>query len=185
MIISHFGRFFMLGPGLKFAGLEFGMLTTMADERHPSYDTIDRWYVSTKLYNTQLFSRGTWITTGDDIRRVYRCLQGGEIMLIALDGNETNNPARMEYPFCKGTLSLPGGIVRIAEKTGAKMVYASTIDNGVGVTITLSALPDTPQEAMQAAVALLEQDMCNGPWHWWQLAVSEAFWRQKEDVCTA
>jgi len=177
MIISHFGRFFMLGPGLKFAGVEFGMFTTMVDERHPHYDAIDRWYIATKLQNTQLFSRGTWVTTGDDGRRLYRTLQAGEIMLFALDGNESTSGARVEFPFCGGTLSLPEGLVRVAAKTGAKLVYAEAVDRGIEVDITLHPLPDDPVDGVAAAVGLLEKRLAAVPWQWWQWAGVGALWR--------
>lgn len=182
MIISHFGRFFMLGPGLKFAGVEFGMFTTVVDERHPSYDAIDRWYIATKLHNTQLFSRGTWVTTGDDGRRLYRSLQAGEIMLFALDGSESTSNSRVEFPFCGGTLSLPEGLVRVAARTGAKLVYAAAVDSGVGVDITIHALPDDPVAGLGAAVQLLEQDFLAAPWQWWLWAALAFFWRPTADA---
>ncbi|OGT74983.1 MAG: hypothetical protein A3H44_15220 [Gammaproteobacteria bacterium RIFCSPLOWO2_02_FULL_57_10] len=177
MVISHFGRFFMLGPGLKFSGLEFGMLTTDVDERNPHYDTIGRWYINTKLHNTQLFSRGTWITIGDDHRRIYRALREGEIMLIALDGMESNSSSRILFPFLGGILSLPEGIVRIAATTGAKLVYAATVDHGYGVEINIYGLPDDPRQAMGAAVGILERDIIARPWHWWQWTGLGVLWQ--------
>ncbi len=177
MIISHYGRFFMLGPGLKFAGEEFGMLTTMIDERHPTYDAVDRWYMAKKLHNTQIFSGGTWITTADDPRKVYRCLKAGEIILFALDGNETISNNRISFPFAGGTISLPEGLVRIAAATGCKLVYAASQDQAWGVEITIHPLPDEPTEALAAAVALLERDMRMTPWHWWLWAGLGSFWR--------
>jgi len=177
LIISHYSRFFMLGPGLKFAGHEFGMFTTMVDERHPHYDPIDRWYVATKLRNTQLFSRGTWITTGDDPRRVYRALDAGEIMLIALDGTETNSTSRLKYPFMGGILTLPEGILRIASKTQAKMVFVSTVEHGYEVDIYINELPNDPQEGLAKAIQLLERDIIKYPWQWWQWAALASLWQ--------
>lgn len=177
LVISHFGRFFMLGPGLKFAGHEFGMFTTVVDERHPLYDPVDRWYIATKLHNTQLFSRGSWITTGDDHRMIYRALKSGEVILIALDGTETSSNKRVSFPFLGGTLSLPEGIVRIAARTGARMVYAATIERGQGVEINLHALPDSPLAGLGEAVRILEQDVTAFPWQWWQWAALGSLWR--------
>lgn len=181
MIISHFGRFFMLGPGLKLSGLEFGMLTTVVDERNPYYDHIGRWYINTKLRNTQAFSRGTWTTTGDDPRRIYRALKEGEIILIALDGIESNSNSRISFPFLGGILSLPEGIVRIAAKTGAKLVYAATVEHGHGVEINIYDLPDNPQEAMGVAVGIFERDIIANPWHWWQWLALGALWQKEKE----
>lgn len=177
MIISHYGRFFMLGPGLKFAGEEFAMLTTMVDDRHPSYDAVDRWYIAKKLQHTQMFSKGTWITTADDTRKIYRCLKGGEILLIAMDGNETTSRNRAVFPFAGGTLSLPEGIIRIASATGAKLVYAATREKGEGVEISLYPLPDDSEAALRGAVRILEQDLSLNPWQWWQWGGLDAFWK--------
>ncbi len=177
LVISHYGRFFMLGPGLKFAGQEFGMLTTVVDERHPHYDPMDRWYIATKLHNTQLFSRGTWITTGDDRRKIYRALKAGEVILIALDGTETSSTTRYNFPFLGGTLSLPEGIVRIAAKTGAHMVYAAAIERGRGVEINIQPLPEEPIAGLTQAVCLLERDVAAFPWQWWQWAALGSLWK--------
>lgn len=177
LVISHYGRFFMLGPGLHFAGQKFGMFTTVVDERHPHYDPIDRWYIATKLFNTQLFSLGSWITTGDDQRKIYRALQAGEVVLIALDGTETNSPTRHNFPFLGGTLSLPEGIVRIATKTGARMVYVATIDRGQGVEINVHPLPEDPLAGLAKAVQILEQDVTSFPWQWWQWAALGSLWQ--------
>lgn len=190
MIISHYGRFFMLGPGLKFAGEEFGMLTTMVDERHPSYDAVDRWYMAKKLHNTQIFSRGTWITTADDSRKIYRCLKKGEIILFALDGNETTSKVRVSFPFFNGALSLPEGMVRIASATGARLVYAATQDTEEGVSISLYPLSDNPRAALSEAIKLLEKDMRRTPWHWWLWPGLTSLWQagdnksDRDDQCT-
>jgi lauroyl/myristoyl acyltransferase len=184
MIISHFGRFFMLGPGLFFAGINFAMLTTVVDERHPTYDAIDRWYMSTKLRNTQFFSGGSWITTADDPRKIYRTLRNGEILLIALDGNETNSSERFEQPFLGGTLSLPGSIIRIAKATGARLVYAVTKDSncGYGVEISFHELPCQPEDALALSISRLEADLHDTPYQWWLWPGVFSIWRPNSSV---
>ncbi len=178
LIISHFGRFFMLGPGLKLSGIEFGMLTTSVDETNPHYDAIDRCYVAKKLFNTQLFSRGSWFTTADSPRKTYQALKQGEIILIAMDGIETNSSTRFHFPFLGGTLTLPEGIVRIAEKTGAKIVFGHAMEQGRSVHIRLFPLPDDPYTALQQSVKQLEQDVTAYPWQWWQWAALASLWHR-------
>lgn len=190
MIITHYDRFFMLGPGLNFAGIEFAMLTTVVDERHPSYDKIDRWYMAKKLRNTQMFSRGTWITTADDPRKVYRSLRSEEIVLIAMDGNETNSTNRVTFPFLGGALSLPDGIRRIAARTGAKLVYAAIHSRAEIVEIRLHALSDNPHAALLQSVKLFEQDIIQNPSHWWLWNCAQTIWLsemqqdKKGSICT-
>lgn len=180
MIISHYGRFFMLGPGMNFLDVKFGMLTTVVDERHPTYDAVDRWYMAKKMRNALALTRGPWVTTADDPRQVYRCLKRGEIVLIALDGNETNSPGRVSFPFNGGTLSFPEGIVRIAKATGAKLVYSVSQDTDPGVEITFHSLPDDPLSALEKTVKLLEKDMLETPWQWWLWPALGAFWQAGE-----
>jgi lauroyl/myristoyl acyltransferase len=181
LIISHFGRFFMLGPGLKLSGIEFGMLTTTVDETNPHYDAVDRWYIAKKLFNTQLFSQGSWFTTADSPRKTYQALKQGEIMLIAMDGIETNSSNRFHFPFLGGTLTLPEGIVRIAQKTGAKMVFGHAMEVGRTVHINIFALPDDPYNALQQSVQQLEQDVIAYPWQWWQWAALASLWHHTHE----
>jgi lauroyl/myristoyl acyltransferase len=97
-------------------------------------------------------------------------------MLIALDGNETSSRTRYEFPFCGGTLSLPEGIVRVAKRTGAKLVYAAAVDHGDTVEIKLSPLPDDPLAALGEAVRHLEENLLANPAQWWQWAGVGALW---------
>lgn len=176
LAIGHYGRYFMLGPALQFLGHSFGLLTTELSDDNPHYDRDELWYVRTKLQHGHDFCRGTWVTMDGDHRRIYRALQSGETMLIAFDGLETNSRARLTFPFLGGTLSLPEGVSRIMAKTGAKMVYASTRENGYGLEMTLHALPDEPLESLAAAVSLLERDVAACPWLWLQWTAIGALW---------
>lgn len=179
LIISHFGRFFMLGPALGLNGHPFGMLTTVVDERHPSYDPVDRWYMQHKLANTQMFSRDDWITTLDSHRRIFRTLGEGKVLLMALDGGETNSEKYVQFPFMGGTLTLPGGIVRVATATAAKLVYAAVYENAddFGVTVRIYPLPDAPLVAMAKAVEILEEDLKEMPWQWWMWPSLDHLWK--------
>lgn len=176
LAIGHFGRYFMLGPALQFLGHGFGLLTTELSDDNPHYDPVELWYVRTKLQHGHDFCRGTWVTMDGDHRRIYRALQAGETMLIAFDGLETNSKGRLNFPFLGGTLSLPEGMLRIMMRTGAKMVFASTVERDLGLEMTLYSLPDEPQAAVAAAVQLLEKDILRYPWLWLQWVALGALW---------
>lgn len=177
IVISHFGRVSLLGPGLGFSGQRSGMLTTMVDQRNPHLDPVDRWFHSTNAANIQSHLGGPWITTGDNPRRIYQALKAGEAIIIVMDGLETNSDARVSFPFLGGTLSLPGGIMRIANKTGASLVYASTIDKDTGTEINLYPLPDEPEAGIAAAVKIFERDFADEPWQWWLWEALDAIWQ--------
>jgi len=179
LVISHFGRFFMLGPGLGLNGFPFAMLTTMVDERNRGYDAVELAYMKAKMANTLRYSQGEWVTTADDFRRVFRLLRDGRILLMAMDGLETNSDQKLQVPFFGGTLQLPAGIVRIAERSGAKLVYAAVRDvaHDCGVTIGIHPLPDDPAQALAESVTILERDVRATPWHWWQWPLLPMMWR--------
>ncbi len=177
IIISHFGRVSLLGPGLGYSGQRSGMLTTMVDQRNPHLDSIDRWFHSTNAANIQSHLGGPWITTGDSPRLIYQSLKAKEAIIIVMDGLETNSEARASLPFLGGTLSLPGGILRIASKTGASMVYASTLDREVGTEINLHSLPDDPEAGLAEAVRIFERDLEAEPWQWWLWEALDAMWQ--------
>jgi len=187
LIISHFGRFFMLGPGLGMNGFPFAMLTTAVDETNQGYDAVDLAYMKIKITNTQFYSRDEWITTAHDYRRVYRALGKGRVVLIAMDGLETNSTQQMQFPFFGGTLRLPSGLVRIAERTGARLVYAAVREarRGWGVTIEIHPLARDPAAALAGSVAILERDVRRTPSHWWQWPLVPVFWQpDAQPSCT-
>lgn len=174
--LPHFGRYFMLGPALRFRGQGFGLLSTDLGDDNPHYDPIELEYVRAKLKNGHDFCRGTWVTTEGDQRRFCRALQAGETMLIAFDGLETNSQSRLTFPFLGGTLALPGGVVRIMSKTGAKMVYVSVAEQGYELEMTVHTLPDDPLQSLAAAVKLFERDVAERPWLWFQWTAIAALW---------
>lgn len=187
MIISHFGRFYMLGPALGLNGFPFSMLTTRVDASNPCFDEIDLEYVRAKLANTQIFSGQDWITTGHPPRKIHRLLGEGKIMLVALDGFDTNSSTRLEFSFLQGTLSLPASIARIASATGARLVYVATSDNleNPGVSVRIHPLPDDPNRAMALAVSILERDIKERPWQWWMWPAMPAIWKKNRPADAA
>ncbi len=179
LIVGHFGRTFMLMPGLGLSDHEVGFLYTAVDEKNPSIDPTELKYLRTKLQNGRLFSNSTWVTTYDNPRKIYRALHSGEIFTIAFDGTETSSKLRLEFEFLGGTLSLPKSILRVAAKTGAKLVFATAFDKEMGVEIILQPLPDEPYAAMCEAVRLLEQDVITYPWQWRLWSGIDMLWHSR------
>jgi lauroyl/myristoyl acyltransferase len=171
LLISHFGRFFMLGPGLGLNQYPFAMLTTPITADNPAYahpGTFQYWHQ--KLTNTLAFSGDEHIVTSDPLKRIFRLLKQNKIVLIAFDGTETNSPDKLTVPFFQQTLSLPMGALRVAEKSNAQLIYAATHNakKGHGVEIKFHPLPQQPLAAIKEAVTILEKELTQEPWYWWQ-----------------
>ncbi|MBT3967970.1 MAG: lysophospholipid acyltransferase family protein [Thiotrichales bacterium] len=171
LLISHFGRFFMLGPGLGLNGHPFAMLTTRVDESNPAYaDPAVLNYWQQKMRNTLHHSRFEWLTTGNNYRKIFQVLKQNKPLLIALDGTETDSSERIEIPFFNTQLSLPAGTIRIAERSKAPIVYAAVYNHSTSpnVHIMIRPLSTDPTAALHEAVSTLESDIRKTPWQWWQ-----------------
>lgn len=178
LAIAHYDRFFAFAPGFSGIGEPFSMLTTSIDQTNPEYaDPVDFRYWARKMKDTLRYSKGSWITTKDSLREVYRLLGQGQTVLVALDGNESKG-ARTAYPFFSTELSLPQGMVRLLEFTKASAVYASVHSHAIypwHVEIRIRPLSALPEEAMRQAVGYLENDLRQDPSAWWQWRSLQAF----------
>lgn len=178
LVMCHFSRLNMLLLSLALAGERLGMITMAVDERNPDLDPVDRVYLNTKIGTLLKFLGGRWVCLGDSMRGVYAGLRSGETMVILLDahtpGLEERNKLRL--PFLGGTLEIPRGIERLAEKTGAALVYGVARERGWGIDAELRPLPDPPDQGLRQAVAELERDVNETPWQWWQWCVLDYLW---------
>ncbi len=182
MAMGHYGRPIMLCASLGASGSKTGMLTQTIDERNPHLNSVERSYLAKKMKNVVAASGGRWVMLDDSLRSMYAGLKTGETITILFDLHEPNPTNRLEAPFCGGTLGLPCGIVRIAERTGARIVYGVARDIGRRVGVELRSLPENPHEAFVAAVKELEKDVKAAPWQWWQWRMIDHIWTppQKE-----
>lgn len=178
LAIAHHDRFFALAPGLGGNGEPFAMLTTPIDSSNPAYsDPVSFRYWSRKMQDTVAHSKGSWVTTRDSLREVYRLLKQGQVVLVAFDGNESIGP-RERYSFLGGDLNLPQGMLRLLEATQASAVYASVHsqhETPWRVEIRIRPLAEQPQEAMRQAVVYLENDLRQDPSAWWQWRALSVF----------
>lgn len=176
VIISHFGRLSLLGAAFHAAGCRTGMLTTMVDERNVNLSPADRWFHSTNASRIQAHAQGPWITTGDSPREIFKVIQTGQTICISMDGLESNSSTRIRQRFLGGTVSLPEGILRIAERTSPVLFYARAFDRGARTHVVFEQLSDRPHDAMQKAIRLLESDVAREPWQWWHWPALDALW---------
>ncbi len=184
LVMSHFSRLNMLLLGLALAGETLGMLTIRIDERNPYLDRIERAYINNKVKTLLGFIGGRWVTLGDNLRSLYEGLKQGETIVILLDAYTPDaygpTQSRLRAPFLGGALEISRGIERLAEKTGAAMVYGVAKERGRTIEAELRALPDNPRQALCEAVAQLEKDIYETPWQWWQWNILDYIWSPPE-----
>jgi lauroyl/myristoyl acyltransferase len=174
--MAHYGRLNMLLLALALAGERLGMLTMVTDERNRDLDPVDRVYLDRKIRTLLGFIRGSWITLGDDLRRLYQALEAGETLVLLFDAYDPERRIRPTAPFLGGELGLSSGIARLARRTGARVVYGVAHQPGWSVEAELRRLPDDPGAALAAAVRELEHDVRAAPWLWWHWNILELIW---------
>ncbi len=181
LVMAHYGRVNLHALGLALQGEKLGMLT-MNIEDNPELDPVERNYLHFKAGTLHRFLRGRWVTIGGSLRELYRELERGETFVILLDAYVPGWEKRaLSAPFLGGRLALPSGILRLARRTGARLVYAAAHGRGWKVRGVLTELPVEPESAFQAAVRCLERDVRRAPWLWWQWPIMEGIWRPGEE----
>ncbi len=178
LIGAHYGRPAMLSSRIGIAGYHHGFITQNID-KNPELCPQDAAYLNAKMAIALRFAQGTWVSKGNT-KDMYRALQRGETLMTSLDVLEMNPAKTKEFNFLGGKLRIPYGIVRLAEKTGARMVYGISHCQGRKVTAQLRKLPEDPYEGLKQAVAELEQDVLASPAHWWQWSILDYFWRPSD-----
>ncbi len=180
LVIAHHGRFFQFGPSLGLSGYPFSMLTTPISATNPAYknNTIRR-YWKCKLATTLSYAKGQLVSTQDSLRTAYRILQKGQILLVALDGSETNATERLRINTWGGVLHMPVGIQRIARYTGSCLVYGRvrTIADGV-LDIELKSMLEDREASMTQALNYFREDIEQYPELWWQWPSLPVFWQE-------
>lgn len=178
LLVPHYGRYFMLGPALRFLGHGFGVYTTAITEATVP-DANWRAYLLQKLKNGFMFCGGEWVTSEDSPLKIYANLKEGRSHLIAFDGVESTSDKKIACPFLGGTVRFATGSLRFAKRTGAAMVYVSVKESDEGLKFELTALPEDPELALQTAVSYLEKDLIEMPWHWWLWRALPRVWSKE------
>jgi lauroyl/myristoyl acyltransferase len=175
LLVPHYGRYFMLGPALRFLNHGFGVFTTAINETTVPDDNW-RGYLLQKLQNGFMFCGGEWISSDDSPLRIYANMKAGNSLLMAFDGVESTSDKKLQVPFLGGTAQWATGSLRIAKRTGAAMLYVSVKESGAGLKIEIKALSADPELALQEASAHLEKDILEMPWHWWLWRAMPRVW---------
>lgn len=82
------------------------------------------------------------------------------------------------HAFLGGQLSLPTGIERLAQSTGAALLHGMTRSVAPDqLEVVIEALPEEPEVALNRVVRRLAEDVAVRPWAWWQWGLWDQMWR--------
>ena len=183
LIMAHYGRLTMLLIRLKQAGFPQSMLTVEVDESNPDLDNINLFYLRKKVRTVQKAMGGAWLQRNHNMRPLYTGLKKGETWVILLDAQAQPNTPSAHYPFLGGQLELPTGLIRIAEKCNARLVYGSIEESTPDqLQARIRPLSPNPSEAFNEAVKLLEHDTQTNPSQWWHWNVLDYIWQPSHHI---
>jgi len=178
LVMAHYGRINLHAMGLALQGEKLGMLT-MNIEDNPALDSVERDYLRFKAATLHHFIQGRWVTIGGSLRELYRGLAAGETIVVLIDAYVPGwDKKPVTLPFLGGRLALPSGILRLADRTGARLVYGAAWQRGWRVRGRLTGLPPEPESGFRGALACLERDVQQFPWLWWQWPMIGAIWER-------
>ncbi|TSE28751.1 hypothetical protein Tther_01877 [Tepidimonas thermarum] len=178
ILTAHYGRLGMIGPALRRLGLSSAFLSATVDERATALSPMQRWVGYRNGQSLQRFAGGQWIMADDPTVRLRSVLRRGEPLIIVMDAFSSHSPQRETYRFGAGTLSIPTGIVRLAQATGALFALALLHDvGGPRVEMRCSDLAGSPREALQQAFDIVAQAVWTEPWQWWLLPHAATLWQ--------
>lgn len=180
ILTAHYGRLGMIGPAMRRLGIVSAFLSATVDQRATALSPTQRWVGYRNGQSLQRFLGGQWIMADDPATRLRAVLRRGEPLIVVIDAFSSRSPQRDEFRFGPGTLSIPTGIVRLAQATGAPMALALLHDWGdERVTMRCWDLAQPPQQAVQQAFDEVARAVWAEPWQWWLLPHVPDLWRPR------
>ena len=177
ILTAHYGRLGMIGPAMRRLGLTSAFLSATVDERATALTPMQRWVGYRNGQSLQRFAGGQWIMADDPATRLRAVLRRGELLIVVIDAFSSRSPQRDQFRFGPGTLSIPTGVVRLAQATATPMALALLHDRGdERVLMRCWDLAQPPRQAVQQAFDAVAQAVWAEPWQWWLLPHVPALW---------
>lgn len=168
LIFFHFDRLTLISTALGQMGFPHSMITQPIDHSNPDLSEHERSYLRKKVDLIQQMAGGGWFVVGQDTRGILRALKDGQTLILLPDVRPNpQSKGIVKLPFLGQTLTIPDGAIRLAEITGAKMIYAVAKSTGRCCEVSFKLLNDSPKEALAEAVQCLGNDILEGPHRWW------------------
>jgi len=176
LVMNHYDRILTGAIALAKKGFKINSLRIELDKEAALPEAMRR-FLHAKTEKFEAIVGGISLGRRQSMRRLYKGLERGEIWCILADAWDEGATAKKPYPFLGSTIYLAPGLERIALRTGARLLHMASYTTAAGlVRVRLTPLPD-PATAMQQAIALLERDVSENPWAWWNWGVLNALRR--------
>lgn len=177
LVLNHFDRLLTAPVALARHGIVTNVLT-MPVLDNPELGCSQRNFLLKKIARYVAETGGKWHTTADGMKVVHESLRQGGAWVILADAWRPEFGRLREHRFLGGVLSLPTGIERLAQSTGAALLHAATYTQRPDrLQVVVESLPEDPQQAIDAVIRRLDKDVQQRPWAWWHWGLWDQMWR--------
>jgi len=178
VVLTHFDRLLTAPIALARKGLTMNALT-MPVLDNPELSLAHRQFLMRKIETFTHVIRGQYRSSSDSLRPVHESLRAGQVWIILADVWSPEFSRLRKHPFLGGEISLPTGIERLAQSAGVPLLHAITYSQGPDrLLVEVEALPERPQDAIDAVIQRLHHDVRARPWAWWQWGVWDHLWQR-------
>ena len=177
LVLNHYDRLLTAPIALARRGLTLHTMTM------PIIDNVElgaaqRDFLMRKISAYTQITGGQWRTSNEGLRPLHEGLRAGQAWVILADAWRPEFGRLRTHAFLGGQLSLPTGIERLAQSTGAALLHGvsrSTAPDRIEVDV--EALPEGPQAGIDRVIQRLGEDVKERPWAWWHWGLWDQMWQ--------
>lgn len=177
VVLNHYDRL-LAGPiALARRGLKLHAMT-MPIAENLELNPSQRQFLTNKIKAYTEITGGQWCTSNDGLRPLHEGLRSGQAWGILADAWRPEFGRLRDHAFLGGLLSLPTGIERLAQSTGAALLHVVTRSVAPDrLEVLVEALPEEPKAAIGKVIQRLDEDVRERPWAWWHWGLWDQMWR--------
>lgn len=175
LLMTHLDRFLTAPLVLAAQGVALHMLTMPADTLAlpPDY----RRFLLNKIAAFQQVIAGRWLTTRQPLTAMIKGLQRGQWWIALPDAWEPTFASFARFSFLGGTIAFPAGLLRIAQKTRCRLLYAETEEMAPHrLRVSFTMLDRPAHDAFAWIADRLATVLTTAPWRWWQWPLLDPLW---------
>lgn len=177
LVLNHYDRLLAAAIALAHRGLILHILT-MPVADNPDLSGPQRDFILKKISALKKITKGQWRLSSESLRPVHQGLRNGQTWVILADAWSPDFAHMREHAFIGGLLSLPTGIERLAQSTGAALLHGRTFTRAPDrLEVRVDVLPEDPRLAIDTAIQCLDRDVCERPWAWWHWGMWDQMWQ--------
>lgn len=177
LVLNHYDRLLTAVIALGRRGVALNILT-MPVLDNPGLGESLRAFLVRKIAATIRITGGQWRTSSEPLRTVHEGLRKGQAWVILADAWSPEFARMRDHAFLGGRLSLPTGIERLAESTGAALLYGCTRSLAPDrMEVSVEPLCGSPRAAIDTVIQRLDWDVRERPWAWWHWGQWDQMWQ--------